>query len=69
MEGEIGSAISQAWRACSRNEEKKLQRNGLVRIQKYELDGTGKKVLLYKSKSNIASFEFKMERGWLHISH
>jgi hypothetical protein len=45
---------------------KKLQRNGLVRIQKYELDETGKKVLLYKS--NIANFEFKMERGRLHIS-
>ena len=45
---------------------KKLQRSGLVRIQKYELDETGKKVLLFRS--NIASFEFKMERGRLHIS-
>src|SRR4030095_1074750 len=45
---------------------KKLQRSGLVRIQKYELDETGKKVLLYRG--NISSFEFKMERGRLHIS-
>jgi predicted transcriptional regulator len=42
---------------------KKLQRSGLVRIQKYEFNDTGKKVLLYR-----ASFEFKMERGRLHIS-
>ena len=40
---------------------KKLQRSGLVRFQKYELDETVTKVLLYRS--NIASFEFKMERG------
>lgn len=40
---------------------KKLQKFGVVRIYRSEMDGTGKKVLLYRS--NIASFEFKIERG------
>src|SRR5918995_3595663 len=43
---------------------KKLQKCGVVRIYRSEMDGTGKKVLLYRS--NIASFEFKIERGGLH---
>jgi hypothetical protein len=40
---------------------KKLQKYGIVRIYKSEMDGSAKKVLLYRS--NIASFEFKIERG------
>jgi hypothetical protein len=40
---------------------KKLQKYGVVRICRSEMDGSGKKVLLYRS--NIAGFEFKIERG------
>lgn len=40
---------------------KKLQKCGVVRIYRSEIDESGKKVLLYRS--NIASFEFKIERG------
>jgi hypothetical protein len=40
---------------------KKLQKYGVVRIYRSEIDGSGKKVLLYRS--NIASFEFKIEKG------
>jgi hypothetical protein len=43
---------------------KKLQKFGVVRIYRSEMDGIGKKVLLYRS--NIASFEFKIERGGSH---
>lgn len=39
---------------------KKLQEYGVVRINRYEIDESGKKVLLYRS--NIASFEFKLKR-------
>jgi hypothetical protein len=44
---------------------KKLQEYGVVRIYRSEIDGTGKKVLLYRS--NIASFEFKIEKGGPHL--
>lgn len=40
---------------------KKLQKYGVVRIHRSEIDESGKKVLLYRS--NVASFEFKLERG------
>ena len=44
---------------------KKLQKYGVVRIHRSEIDGTRKKVLLYRS--NIASFEFKIEKGGPHL--
>jgi hypothetical protein len=44
---------------------KKLQKFGVVRIYRSEMDGSGKKVLLYRS--NIASFEFKIERAVPHL--
>ena len=44
---------------------KKLQKYGVVRIHRSEIDATGKKVLLYRS--NIASFEFKIEKGGPHL--
>ncbi|RPI84235.1 MAG: hypothetical protein EHM34_03985 [Nitrosopumilales archaeon] len=39
---------------------KKLQKYGVVRIHRSEIDESGKRVLFYKS--NIASFEFKIEK-------
>ena len=44
---------------------KKLQKCGIVRIYRSEMDGSDKKVLLYRS--NIASFEFKIERAVPHL--
>lgn len=44
---------------------KKLQKYGVVRIHRSAIDATGKKVLLYRS--NIASFEFKIEKGGPHL--
>jgi hypothetical protein len=40
---------------------KKLQKYGLVRIHRSEIDESGKRVLFFKS--NIASFEFRIEKG------
>jgi hypothetical protein len=40
---------------------KRLQKYGIVKIYRSEMDGRGKKVLLYRS--NIASFEFKIEKA------
>jgi len=40
---------------------KKLQKYGVVRIHRSEIDESGKRVLFYKS--NIASFEFRIEKG------
>jgi predicted transcriptional regulator len=45
---------------------KKLQKCGLVRIERISIDATGKKALLYKSK--ITKIEFKMEREGLIAS-
>jgi predicted transcriptional regulator len=45
---------------------KKLQKCGLVRIERINIDASGKKVLLYKSK--IRRIEFKMEREGLITS-
>lgn len=45
---------------------KKLQKHGLVRIERISIDATGKKALLYKSK--IRKIEFKMEREGLIAS-
>lgn len=39
---------------------KKLQKYAVVRIHRSEIDESGKRVLFYKS--NIASFEFKIEK-------
>lgn len=39
---------------------KKLQKYGVVRIHRSEIDESGKRVLFYKS--NIASFEFKIKK-------
>jgi predicted transcriptional regulator len=40
---------------------KKLQKYGVVRIHRSEIDESGKRVLFYKS--NIANFEFRIEKG------
>ena len=39
---------------------KKLQKYGVVRVHRSEIDESGKRVLFYKS--HIASLEFKIER-------
>lgn len=44
---------------------KKLRKCGLVRIQRFNIEANGKKVLLYRS--NITKIEFKMEREKLRF--
>jgi len=46
---------------------RKLQNDGLVSVEKIEIDGKGRKVLLYRSNIKSLDFNLKKDRILLHF--